>query len=85
MNEIDKLFADVNPIPIINTKKTQNELNAREKEFDSRIMTSEEEAELKKDIRNGNVIFHIQNPTLTIHQNIRKNIQPNLITTKKII
>lgn len=60
MNEIDKLFADVNPIPIIDLNMTEEELNAREKEFDSRIMTPEEEAELEEDIRNGNVIFYVQ-------------------------
>lgn len=60
MNEIDKLFADVNLIPIIDLNMTEEELNAREKEFDSRIMTPEEEAELEEDIRNGNVIFHVQ-------------------------
>lgn len=57
MNEIDKLFADVNPIPIINLNKTKEELKQSVKKFENMTMTPEEEAEFKEDVRNGNVIF----------------------------
>ena len=59
MNEIDKLFADVNPIPIINLNKTKEELKQSVKKFENMTMTPEEEAEFEEDVHNGNVIFHI--------------------------
>lgn len=57
MNEIDKLFADVNPIPIINLNKTKEELKQSVKKFEDMVMTPKEEAEFEEDVRNGNVIF----------------------------
>lgn len=59
MNEIDKLFADVNPIPIIKSNKTKEELKQNVKKFENMTMTPEEEAEFEEDVRNENVIFHI--------------------------
>lgn len=40
MNEIDKLFADVNPIPIIDLNITEEELKQGVKDFESRLLTS---------------------------------------------
>lgn len=57
MNEIDKLFADVDNIPIINLDLTEKELKQSVKEFEAMELTPKEEAELEENIRNGKIIF----------------------------